>query len=249
MPSRRRLTLQILSLLGLVLTWWIAAEIAASTALPGPAMVWQAFLDRQADGDYFWHLKVTLARAATAFVIAMAIGSAIGIFLGARTVADHAFFGWLIFLLNVPALVVIILCYIWFGLNEVAAISAVAINKIPNVAVTLREGARALSRDLNEMALVYRYSRLRRLRHVILPQMAPYFAVAARNGMALIWKIVLVVELLGRPDGVGFQLHVYFQLFDVATILAYTLGFIVVVQLIELLLFEPWERFVTRWRR
>ena len=37
--------------------------------------------------------------------------------------------------LNVPALVIIILCYVWFGLNEVAAIVAVSLNKIPMVAL------------------------------------------------------------------------------------------------------------------
>ena len=51
---------------------------------------------------------------------------------------------WLIVLLNLPALVVIILAYVWFGLNEAAAIGAVALNKIPNTIVTLREGARSL---------------------------------------------------------------------------------------------------------
>ncbi len=46
--------------------------------------------------------------------------------------------------LNIPALVTIILCYIWCGLTEVAAIVAVAVNKIPNTVVTVREGARAV---------------------------------------------------------------------------------------------------------
>ena len=89
----------------------------------------------------------------------------------------------------------------------------------------------------------------RRLRHVILPQLYPYLAGAARSGLALIWKIVLVVELLGRSNGVGFQLGVYFQLFDVAGILAYALSFIVVVQLIEWGVLQPLERRVSQWRR
>ena len=83
----------------------------------------------------------------------------------------------------------------------------------------------------------------------VFSQIAPFFAVAARNGLALVWKIVLVVELLGRSSGVGFQLHTYFQLFDVAAILAYAFGFILIVQAIELGILEPWERYVTRWRR
>jgi len=71
---------------------------------------------------------------------------------------------------------------------------------------------------------------------------------ATRSGLALIWKIVLVVELLGRSDGVGFQLHMAFQVFDVAAILAWSLAFIAVVQAIEWLVLQPVERRATRWR-
>jgi len=152
-------------------------------------------------------------------------------------------------LLNLPALVVIVLIYVWFGLNEVAAIAAVALNKLPSTAVTLREGARALDPGLSEMAHSFRMPAGRVLRHVVLPQLTPYFLAASRSGLALIWKIVLVVELLGRSNGVGFQIQIYFQLFDVTMILAYTLAFILVVQAIEWLGLQPLERWITRWRR
>ena len=225
----------------------MAAIALNSELLPDPAAVWRAGL---AEGwAFFTHQGATLARVTAAFVLAMAIGSAIGIALGMSEGADRIFGGWLMFFLNLPGLVTIILCYVWFGLTEVAAVAAVAINKIPNVAATLREGGRALSKDLAEMAQVYRMSPTARLRHVVLPQLAPFFAVAARNGLALVWKIVLVVELLGRPNGVGFQIHQQFQLFDVAGILAYALGFIVIVQIIELGILAPWDRAANRWRR
>ena len=169
--------------------------------------------------------------------------------MGASEAANRAFGGWLTLFLNLPALVTIILCYVWFGLVEAAAIAAVAINKIPNVAVTLREGTRALSRDLAEMAAVYELPWGARMRHVVLPQLYPYLAAAARSGLALVWKIVLVVELLGRSSGVGFEIGVRFQLFDVAGILAYALAFIAVVQAIEWGILQPFERRVTAWRR
>ena len=56
------------------------------------------------------------------------------------------------------------------------------------------------------------------------PQLAPYLASAARSGLSLVWKIALIVELLGRPNGVGFEIGVAFQLFDVTHILAYAFG-------------------------
>ena len=238
----------VLSLAGFVLVWAVLAGVIASPVLPGPEAVWSTFL-REAGQGYWWDLGATLLRVLAAFTIAMAVGSAIGLALGRSPGADRLFGGWLSLFLNLPALVTIILCYVWFGLTEAAAITAVAVNKIPNVAVTLREGARQLSRDLGEMAEVYQLSWSARMRHVVLPQLAPYFAVAARNGLALVWKIVLVVELLGRSNGVGYELHLHFQLFDVAAILAYAFGFILVVQAIELGILEPWERHTNRWRR
>jgi NitT/TauT family transport system permease protein len=249
MAASARALWPVLSLAGFVLVWALLAALIASDKLPGPVEVWQALLRQVALNDYFFHLGVTLLRVAAAFAIAMTVGAAIGLALGASPAADRAFGGWLTLFLNLPALVTIILCYVWFGLIEAAAIAAVALNKIPNVAVTVREGTRALSRDLDEMAAVYALGWRRRMAHVVLPQLAPFFAVAARNGLALVWKIVLVVELLGRPNGVGYQLYVYFQQFDVATILAYALGFILIVQAIETLVLEPWQRHATRWRR
>ncbi|MBS7544923.1 ABC transporter permease [Ancylobacter oerskovii] len=221
----------------------------ASPLLPGPPEVAAALVRASADFALPRNILITLGRVAASFFVAMVVGAAVGVALGRSKGLDRVFGPWLIVLLNLPALVVIILCYVWFGLTEVAAITAVAVNKIPNVAVTLREGAVALSRDLDEMAQVYRFGPLRTLRHVVLPQLAPFFAAAARSGLALTWKIVLVVELLGRSNGVGFELQTAFQLFDVATVLAYALAFTLVVQLIELTILQPWERRASRWRR
>ncbi|WP_292434761.1 ABC transporter permease [Mesorhizobium sp.] len=238
-----------ISLLGLCVLWGLAANAWPSRAFPGPGQVWQVLLREAASGDLFYHLGATLGRVAAAYVIAMIVGSVIGILLGSYRGADRFFNPWVILFLNIPALVVIVLAYIWFGLNEVAAIGAVAVNKIPNVVVTMREGARALDPSYAEMAAVYRFGPLDRVRHILLPQLQPYLAAASRSGIALIWKIVLVVELLGRSNGVGFQIYLYFQLFDVAAILAYTLAFVAVMLVVELLLVQPLERHATRWRR
>ena len=90
--------------------------------------------------------------------------------------------------------------------------------------------------------------RWKTFRHVILPQLAPYVAAAARSGLSLVWKIVLVAELLGRPNGVGFEIGVAFQLFDVPLLLAYSLSFAAVVLVIETLLVQPIEARLSRWR-
>ncbi len=246
---RGRLAWSLGSLAVLLLVWEIAALLLDSRLFPGPIAVMTTMVAEFRTGALTHHVGATLARVVVSFVIAMLIGSMIGLALGRSASADRFFDSWLIFFLNLPALVIIILCYVWFGLTETAAIIAVSINKIPNVAVTVREGARSLSRDLNEMAQMYRFGWWRTLRHVTLPQLAPFFAAASRSGLALVWKIVLVVELLGRSNGVGHQLHVAFQLFDVPMILAYAVAFIIVVQIIEMGLLQPLDARANRWRR
>jgi NitT/TauT family transport system permease protein len=237
------------SLFVLLVLWSLAATTWPSRALPPPLDVWRVMIQEADSGELPFNLGVTLMRVIAAYIVSMIVGSVIGYLLGVSQRADRFFNPWLVLFLNIPALVVIALAYIWFGLNEAAAIGAVAINKIPNVIVTMREGARALDPRFAEMAHVYRFRTLDRLRHVLLPQLQPYLAAASRSGIALIWKIVLVVEFLGRSNGVGFQIHLYFQLFDVAAILAYALSFVALMLLIELLVVQPFERHSTRWRR
>lgn len=245
-----RLGWSALSLAVFIAAWWgIALLHGDFRLLPTPPQVVDALVVATKTGALFYNLMVTLARVAASFFLAMTIGCALGVLLGMSKTADRLIGPWVVLFLNLPALVIIILCYVWFGLIESAAVAAVAINKIPNVAVTLREGASSLSRDLAEMSAVYGFGRWKTLRHVILPQLAPFFAAAARSGLALVWKIVLVVELLGRPNGVGFELQTAFQLFDVATILAYALAFGFIVQAIELCVLQPWEQAANRWRR
>ncbi|WP_372986849.1 ABC transporter permease [Marinobacter sp.] len=233
-----------------VILAWAGLAVALDTPLlPAPFAVLDTLSAEAANGELWHHLGATLGRVLIAFVLAMALGTAIGVTMGRSATTNALFDPLLVVLLNLPALVTIILMYVWFGLVEVAAVLAVVINKVPNVAVTVREGARSLDPKLENMATVYRFTRWQRFREVWLPQLFPYLMAATRGGLALIWKIVLVVELLGRSSGVGFKLHLAFQVFDVATILAYSLAFIAVVQLIELAILQPVERRANRWRK
>lgn len=233
----------------LLLAFWQVCVVVFSPALlPAPTEVF-ARLGSELQGPLLYHLGQTLLRVAIAFSIAMAIGIAIGLVMGHSKRVDDWADSILTLMLNVPALVTIILCFIWFGLNDIAAILAVVLNKAPNVAVTLREGARAVDSKLMEVAKVYQLSPLRTFSKVYLPQLYPYVIAAARGGLALVWKIVLVVELIGCSNGVGFQLSTYFQLFDITAILAYTLAFVSIVYGIEALVLRPLEKRVSGWRQ
>ena len=200
------------------------------------------------EGQLLLDMTKTLLRASVAFAVAMALGTALGILLGRRIWLDRLFSGWLLVGLNLPAIVVAIIFYIWLGLTETALVTAVIINKLPLVITTVREGVRSLSPDYDELSSALRLSAMRRLRLVVFPQLLPFILAAARTGLSLIWKIVLVFEVLGSDGGVGYRVSVMFQFFDITGILAYTAAFIMVVLAFEYGAMRPLERKVLRWR-
>lgn len=238
-----------LSLAGFVAFWWGLSILRADPQiLPAPPAVLAEIWAEAVSGRLAQHVAATLFRVTIAFGLSMALGITLGIILGRNPGLNQWLNPWVIILLNLPALVVIALCYLWIGLNETAAIAAVTLNKTAMVLVTLREGTRAMNPALADMAQVYRVSAWTRLRHIILPQLAPYLASATRNGLAIIWKIVLVVEFLGRSSGVGFQIHLKFQLFDITGVLAYALSFTALMLVIDYGIVQPFERRAARWR-
>lgn len=240
--------LRAVSILGLLVIWQLGAAFADTSLLPSPVQVAASMYSYATNGELFFHVGITLARVAVSFIVAMAVGVAVGMLMGRSHRWDMMLDGLLVMGLNMPALVIIILCYVWFGLSEFAAILAVAINKFPIVVVTIREGARAIDKELLQVAEVFHLDRRRTFFKVYLPQLYPYLLASARSGLALVWKIVLVVELLGRSNGVGFKLSVFFQFFDITSILAFSFAFIAVIMAIELIFMGPMDRRLTEWR-
>jgi len=240
--------IRVIPLLVAVLAWqWLGYSLD-SKLLPQPSVILTLLYKELAGGDLLFHLGMTLRRVAASFTIAMLIGTCLGILMGMYARIDKALDTFLIIGLNIPALVTIIICYIWFGLTEQAAILAVTLNKIPMVAVSLREGARALDKSLLQVGTIYKLSKIDIFVKIIFPQLLPYIFGATRNGLAIIWKIVLVVELLGCSNGIGFQIGGYFHFFDIGGVLAYTMAFMLVIFSIEVMALRPLEKYLLRWR-
>lgn len=244
LPSYQRYLLPLL----LLVFWQWSAALVNSAEYPTPVQVYNAFVFELLNEQMLSHLGITLWRVFLSFIISMVLGVIFGIMMGRFPRLNELSDPLLILALNIPALVTILLCYLSIGLVETAAVTAVALNKIPTVVAMIREGARVIDNDLMDVAKVFRLSPTKRFFNVFLPQLYPYIMASARTGLSLIWKIVLVVELLGRSNGVGFKLHTMFQFFDIAGILAYTFAFVTVIFLLESLLFRPLDKVVSRGR-
>ena len=242
------LFIRIISLTLLFSSWELLSNFSNKMTFPSLISVGETLLYEISKGELIFHLSITLYRVMVSFLIAIIIGVGVGILMGNNKKFNQFFDIWNILFLNIPALVLIILSYIWFGLTEMAAIIAVSLNKIPNVIVTVREGAKSIDKNLLQVAFIYKVSRLKKFLVFYLPQLYPYIIAAARGGIALIWKIVLVVELLGRSNGVGFKIHEFFQFFDIKAIMAYTIAFVLVMLALEMFFFKPLDNYSRKWR-
>lgn len=238
----------IVSLAGFVVLWGIVAALAQSDRLPTPWSVASFIVEDLRHGDMAFQIGVTLWRATASFFIAMLVGCALGFLFGRSKRADEAFMPWLLVLMNTPVIVVAVLCYLWFRLTDPTAILAVVLSKFPNNTIIIRDGVRTFDPGLDDLGVIYRLPWTTRFRRILLPQAMPFVVAAARSGIGLVWKIVLVVELFGLSSGVGFEISTYFGLGDVRKIIGYSVAFSLVMLAVEVLALQPLDDYARRWR-
>tara|TARA_B100000945_G_scaffold319393_1_gene326503 strand:- start:2325 stop:3083 length:759 start_codon:yes stop_codon:yes gene_type:complete len=238
-----------LSLLTIIAIWLILSYFIEHRLFPSPYNVIKDIIYHLSEGELIADTIATFTRAFISFSIAMILGSIIGYLLAKIKILDYFFDSWVIIGLNIPAIVLVILFYIWLGLTETALIAAVVLNKMPIVIVNIREGTKSMEKNYFQIGKVYQLNNLIIWTKIILPQLYPYLMTSARTGLSLIWKIVLVFELLGRGNGIGFQLQVFFSFFDISGLLAYAIFFMSIILIIENFIMIPIEKKATHWRK
>jgi NitT/TauT family transport system permease protein len=232
----------------LLLLWYVAAWVPVKPIFPPPHVVLGYLIVDIQTWALWSHLIVTLTRILLGFALAMAVAVPFGILLGFSKTAQKLFGSWVVIGLMTPSLVFIILAYTAIGLNELAAVIAAALAVVWVLTINIWESAKAVDNKLIQMARVFKQPMSKIVTRIILPQLAAPLMASARFGLGLIWKMVLFVELLGRSNGIGYQIEYYYQLFDLGRVLEYTVFFVAVMLLIEVAVLGTVERRLFRWR-
>lgn len=238
----------ILSVVSLIGAWSLVSYWLTPRVFPAPMETIEFLWKEWERGRIVRHVAATMNRVLISFGISMLIGIIVGLVMGTSRKAEALGGAWLLTGLAIPRIVPIVVAYILIGLNETAAIVAITVSVIPTVVSQVLEGAKALDHKLIQMARVFGRTPLAIVTKVVGPQLFPYIAGTARGAMSLAWKMVVFAELMGRSNGVGYQIAFYFQMFDLRGILAYGLTMIVTLYAIDYLIMLAWERFAFRWR-
>ena len=119
--ARLEILLPVLSVVLLILLWKLASQVLPERFFPSPESTFVALLDLVRSGAAFSELRATMARVALGFVLAMLLGICVGTCMGLYRNAERFFELPVVVGLAIPSLCYIIVCFMWFGLNERAA--------------------------------------------------------------------------------------------------------------------------------
>lgn len=147
----------------------------------------------------------------------------------------------------VPVASFIILALVWLESRHLPLFIA-ALMAFPVVYRNVLEGIRGTSRELLEMARVFRVPFSRRLRGVDLPQVLPYFRAAADTALGLSWKAGTAAEVIGLCSGtIGERLYTAKVYFQTADLFAWTAVIVLLSVLFEGLFLRGVDALTERW--
>lgn len=236
-----------LAILVLLLIWQ-GLSFRYPAFLPGPLLTSRRLLELVARGEFSHHAVPTIVRVMVGFVFAIVAGTTVGILMGARRSLESFFELYVLVGLTIPGLAWAVLALMWFGITEVAPVFAIFAVVTPMLTVNMWQGTKALDRELLEMARAFRISRARIVRDIVLPQLLPYLLAGSRFGFALGWKVVVLSEMFGLSSGIGYMINRSFSNYSLLNVLAWTIGFTVLMGGFEYGVLRPAERYLLRWR-
>ena len=179
-------------------------HVIPSRLLPAPLEVVLAAVRETVQGDLLIHLGVSTLRAAAGLAIGASLGLALGLSSGLSRPLQLVLDGPLQMLRAVPALALVPLVILWFGLGETGRIFIVAITVLFPIYLNTFHGVRSVDPRLIEMARVYGLRGFAFYREVILPGALPSILVGLRFALGLAWLVMIVAESLGAKSGLGY---------------------------------------------
>ncbi|MBQ0864083.1 MULTISPECIES: ABC transporter permease [unclassified Streptomyces] len=251
----RRKALPPLVAVALVLGLWQAAfalDLKPDYQLPSPLMVWDALAEEWYKGTILSIIWQSVSRGALGFVVALAVGTPLGL-LVARVRPVRAAIGPILSgLQSLPSVAWVPAAIIWFGLTDATIYAVVLLGAVPSIANGLVAGVDRIDPLHLRAGKVLGATGVSGVRHVLLPAALPGYISGLKQGWAFSWRSLMAAELIATsPElgaGLGRLLETGRSYQDMPLVLGAILLILLVGIGIELLIFAPVERRVLRHR-
>ncbi|MEO3809787.1 ABC transporter permease [Sphaerisporangium sp. B11E5] len=240
-----------------LVAWEIATRRADTVYFPPPSQiaarmheVWlsgpvsRLFLTDEALGTF----GPSLGRLFGGWLLACVLGITLGIAAGrSRTLADYID-PIIEFCRAIPPSALIPLFIVLFKTGTQMQVATIVYGVIWPILINTIDGARYVDRLHTDTAQVFGVRGAQRLLRVVLPSAAPKIFAGLRLSLSLAVVLMVVSELVGSSDGVGYQLIYTQQTFDMSAMW----GAIVVLGILGYLLNSSFllaERHILSWHR
>lgn len=191
---------------GLVALWQIASSLGwlSTRVLPAPSEVLKAAWTLSASGELWTHVKVSAGRALAGLAIGGGLGLAFGLLTGSVKFFETLLDSTIQMVRNIPALALIPLVILWFGIDETAKLFLIAVSVFFPIYINTFHGIRNVDPGLIEMGRTYGLTRWQLYREVILPGALSSILVGLRFSLGLMWVILIVAETISAQAGIGY---------------------------------------------
>lgn len=236
-----------------LVVWQVVTPLLETKLVPMPAEV-ATFMWNEVRGETLarttvWEaFGISLRRLLTGLGIAFAIGTPIGVAMGASRKVDSFFKDFMLVGLAMPSLVWALLVGMWFGLGERGPLVTVVLAATPFVVMNAAEGVRDVPRELTQMARAFGMPRSMVARHVVFPSLMPFFFAALRYGLGNGWKGLVLAEVWASTTGAGWNIRYWYDAKRAAGVVGYALFFVLFALVVERWAFERFSKRVFRWR-
>ncbi|MBB1602064.1 aliphatic sulfonate ABC transporter permease SsuC [Variovorax sp. UMC13] len=191
---------------GLIVFWQIASSFGwlSTRVLPAPIDVVKAAWTLTVSGELWTHVKVSAGRALAGLAIGGGAGLALGLLTGSVKFAETLLDSTIQMVRNIPALALIPLVILWFGIDETAKLFLISISVFFPIYLNTFHGIRNVDPQLIEMGRTYGLTRWQLYREVILPGALSSILVGLRFSLGLMWVILIVAETISAQAGIGY---------------------------------------------
>ncbi|MEC2074801.1 ABC transporter permease [Metabacillus fastidiosus] len=204
----------ILTWVGLLVIWSIAAYFSDPQFLPSPLATLQGAIELSKDGSLFIYMGYSFARVLAGWFLGNLIAIPLGLFIGSNRVIRSLVEPLINFVRFIPPLAFITLFMLWFGIGEQSKIFLIIYATFFVVTINTLTGVLFISEDKIKSAKSMGASNFQVLRYVIIPASVPYIFTGAKLAMGSSFMAIVGAEMVAANEGVGFMIwnaRLYFQ--------------------------------------
>lgn len=194
----------------LLLAVWAAGSAAGwidPRTLSAPWTVVITAGDLIADGRLQDNLVISAQRAGLGLAIGTAVGTLLAVLAGLSRWGEAILDGPIQIKRAIPALALIPLLVLWFGIGEQMKVITITLGVFVPVYIHTHNGLRTIDSRYVELGESLRLRRTAFIRRIVLPGALPGFLLGMRFAVVAAWLSLVVVEQINSTSGIGYMME------------------------------------------